>query len=148
MDRHRAYRSITRGVLGEYNDRKASISTLPERIATERARLTAIRSSAQESQMTPSGGGNVRQERDTAIIAEIDRLTSALEEARREVDLINQCLAELTKEQRRTLEMIDINRRYGAVEQLSNELGYERSRIYDIHNDALDRFSLLYNGQR
>lgn len=88
MDRHRAYRTITRGILGEYADNKAKLSTLPERIATERARLTAIRSSAAESQMTPSGGGNVRQDRDTAIIAEIDRLTATLDEATREVALI------------------------------------------------------------
>ena len=148
MDRHRAYRSITRAVLGEYLDRKASLSTLPERIATERARLTAIRSSSAESQMISGGGGNVRQERDTAILAEIDRLTNALDEAQREVELIERCLAQLTKEQRKTLGLMDINRRYGAVEELCNLLGYERSRVYDIHNDALDRFAILYHGAR
>lgn len=146
MDRHRAYRQITRGVLGEYNDRKASLATLPERIATERARLTAIRSSSAESQMTPSGGGIVR-DRDTAIIAEIDRLTAALDEASREVSLIEQCLEQLTKEQRRTLELMDISRRYGAVALLCEELGYERSNIYNIHDDALDRFAILYYGR-
>ena len=147
MDRHRAYRSITRAVLGEYLDLKASLTTLPERIETERARLTAIRSSAAESQMQPSGGGNVRQERDTAIIAEIDRLTAALAETEKEVALIERCLAQLTKDQRRTLELMDINRRYGAVEQLCDELGYERSNVYNVHDDALDRFSILYNGR-
>lgn len=146
MDRHRAYRTITRGILGEYADNKAKLSTLPERIATERARLTAIRSSAAESQMTPSGGANVRQDRDTAIIAEIDRLTATLDEATREVALIENCLAQLRKEERRTLELMDIAPRYRAAEQLAQELVVDRSTVYRIHDDALDRFARLYHG--
>lgn len=146
MDRHRAYRSITRAVLGEYIDRKASLSTLPERIVTERARLTAIRSSAAESQMVSGGGGNVRQERDTAILAEIDRLTNALDEAQREVELIERCLAQLRKDQRRVLEIMDISPRYQAAEALAQELSVDRATVYRIHDDALDRFSRLYNG--
>ena len=114
MDRHRAYRQITRAVIGEYQDRVASLTTLPERIATERARLTAIRSSAAESQMQPSGAGNVRQERDTAILCEIDRLTAVLEETRREVDLVRHCLAGLDERQLRTLEVMDMQPRYRA----------------------------------
>jgi len=146
MNRHKAYRSITRGILGEFNDNKTKLVTLPERIATERARLTSIRSSAAESQMTPRGGGNVRQERDTAIIAEVDRLTAALEEARREVALVERCLAELKKDERRTLEVMDIAPRYRAAEQLADELAVDRSTVYRIHDDALDRFARLYHG--
>ena len=146
MDRHRAYRTITRGILGEFSDQKHKLVTLPERIATENARLDAIRSSAAESQMTSGGGGNVRQERDTAIIAEIDRLTDALEVAEKEVSLVERCLAELRKEERRTLEVMDIAPRYRAAEQLAEELSCDRSTVYRIHDDALDRFARLYHG--
>lgn len=146
MDRHRAYRSITRAVLGEYLDRKASLSTLPERIATERARLTAIRSSAAASQMVSGGGGNVRQERDTAILCEIDRLTAVLEETRREVELVRRCLAGLDDRQMRTLECMDMQPRYRAAEMLAEEFSCDRATVYRIHDTALDTFARLYYG--
>ena len=40
FDRKRAYRQITRGVLGEYTTMKNQLITLPERIATKNARIT------------------------------------------------------------------------------------------------------------
>ena len=146
MDRHRAYRQITRAVIGEYPDRLASLETLPERIATERARLTAIRSSAAESQMQPSGAGNVRQERDTAILCEIDRLTAVLEETKREVDLVRRCLAGLDDRQLRTLEVMDMQPRYRAAETLAEEFNCDRATVYRIHDTALDTFARLYYG--
>ena len=146
MDRHRAYRQITRAVIGEYQDRAASLETLPERIATERARLTAIRSSAAESQMQPSGEGNVRQERDTAIICEIDRLTAALDETKREVDLVRRCLAGLDERQLRTLEVMDMQPRYRAAEMLAEEFACDRATVYRIHDAAIDKFARLYYG--
>lgn len=146
MDRHRAYRQITRAVIGEYPDRLASLETLPERIATERARLTAIRSSAAESQIQPSGAGNVRQERDTAILCEIDRLTDVLEETRREVDLVRRCLAGLDDRQLRTLEVMDMQPRYRAAEMLAEEFACDRATVYRIHDTALDTFARLYYG--
>lgn len=42
FDRQRAYRQITRGVLGEYTTMKNQLITLPERIATENARLAEL----------------------------------------------------------------------------------------------------------
>lgn len=146
MDRHRAYRQITRAVIGEYPDRMASLETLPERIATERARLTAIRSSAAESQMQPSGAGNVRQERDTAILCEIDRLTAVLEETKREVDLVRRCLAGLDDRQLRTIEVMDMQPRYRAAEMLAEEFSCDRATVYRIHDTALDTFARLYYG--
>lgn len=146
MDRHRAYRTITRAVIGEYPDRAASLETLPERIATERARLTAIRSSAAESQMQPSGEGNVRQERDTAILCEIDRLTAVLEETKREVELVRRCMAELDERQLRTIEVMDMQPRYRAAEMLAEEFVCDRATVYRIHDAALDKFARLYYG--
>lgn len=146
MDRHRAYRTITRAVIGEYPDRVASLMTLPERIATERARLAAIRSSAAESQMQPSNAGNVRQERDTAILCEIDRLTAVLEETKREVDLVRRCMEGLDERQRRTLEIMDMQPRYRAAEMLAEEFSCDRATVYRIHDTALDTFARLYYG--
>lgn len=148
INRTRKLRQDVQRLLREdYNERKSQLTTLPERIATERSRLTAIRSSSAESMMS-HGGGNVRQERDTAILVEIDRLTAELEVARREVKTIDRILGTLSKEELRTVELMDLSRQIGAMDRLCEELRYEKSKVYNIYDNALDRIARLYFGQR
>lgn len=146
FDRKRAYRQITRGVLGEYTTMKNQLITLPERIAAENARLTAIRSSSAESVPVSGTGANSRQERDTAIIAERDRLESRLEEIKLEISSIEKALACLDAMERRTIELMDIQRQPQAIDRLCVEFGYEKTKVYRIHDSALDKFSMLYSG--
>lgn len=148
FDRSRAYRQITRGVLGEYLILKKKIKTLPERIETENYRLTAIRSAASESEAVAGTGANVRQERDTAIIAERDRLTSELKLAKIEVQCIEHALSLLNEKELRTIQLMDIERQYGAVDRLCAEFNYCKSMVYNIHDSALDKFSMAYNGAK
>ena len=147
INRVRKMRSDTQRVLREdYNERKLQLETLPERIAMEKARQTAIRSASSESMMV-KGGGNVRQERDTAAIVEIDRLKAEFNLARREVALIEKILATLTETERRCVELMDINRQQGAADRLAEELNYDKSMVYDIYNTALDKIARLYWGR-
>lgn len=89
INRTRKLRQDVQRLLREdYPQRKEQLETLPLRIATERSRLTAIRSSCAESMMSP-GGGNVCQERDTAILVEIDRLEAELNTARLEIQTMS-----------------------------------------------------------
>ncbi len=148
FDRARAYRSITKGVLGEYPLLKAKLVSLPERIATEEARLTAIRSASAESTAVSGSGVNTRQERDIAIIAECDRLRSELRLAKKDVDCIERALAVLDEKEHRVIELMDMQQQIGAVDRLCTELGYERTKIYGIRNRALDKFSVVYNGAK
>ena len=148
FDRSRAYRSITRGVLGEYLMMKSKIKTLPERIATETSRLTSIRSATSESSAVAGTGANVRQERDTAIIAERDRLTAELDLATREVQCIEHALSLLNEKELRTVQLMDIDHQFGAVDRLCSEFNYCKSMVYNIHDDALDKFSMAYNGSK
>ena len=147
INRTRKLRQDTQRLLREdYPERKAQLETLPERIATERARQTAIRSASSESMMI-RGGGNVRQERDITCIVEIDRLKAELAVARREVGVIDKILGTLTETERRCVELMDLNRQKGAVDRLCSELGYEKSAVYDAYNTALDRIAKLYWGR-
>lgn len=147
INRVRKMRSDTQRVLREdYNERKLQLETLPERIATEKARQTSIRSVSSESMMVKDGG-NVRQERDTASIVEIDRLKAELAVARREVALIDKILGTLTETERRCVELMDLNRQQGAADRLSDELSYDKSMVYDIYNTALDKIARLYWGR-
>ena len=147
INRVRKMRSDTQRILREdYNERKLQLETLPERIAMEKARQTAIRSASSESMMV-KGGGNVRQERDTAAIVEIDRLKAEYNLARREVALIEKILATLNETERRCVELMDINRQQGAADRLAEELNYDKSTVYDIYNTALDKIARLYWGR-
>ena len=130
----------------DYPERKLQLTLLPERIATERARLTSIRSASTESGMQ-HGGGNIRQERDTAILVEIDRLKAELKTAEKEVDVINKILGVLSKEELRCIDLMDLNRQDSAIERLCLELKYEKSRVYNTYNDALERIGRLYWGR-
>lgn len=147
INRVRKMRSDTQRVLREdYPERKLQLETLPERIATERARQTSIRSASSESMMV-KGGGNARQERDIAAIVEIDRLKAELAVAKREVAVIDKILATLTETERRCVELMDLNRQHGAADRLAEELAYDKSMVYDIYNTALDKISRLYWGR-
>lgn len=147
INRTRRLRQDVQRLLREdYHQRKEQLETLPLRIATERSRLTSIRSASAES-MIISGGGNVRQERDTSILVEIDRLTGELETARLEVKTIDTILGKLSREERRIVDVMDLNRQRGGLDQLCEELSCEKSRIYDIYNTALDRIARLYWGR-
>lgn len=148
FDRAKAYRAITKGVLGEYPILKAKLVSLPERIAAERARLTAIHSASTESAAVSSSGVNTRQKRDVSIIAECDRLKNELEVTKADIACIERALSYLSEKERRVIELMDIQQQPGAVDRLCVELGYERTKIYGIRNDALDKFSTVYNGAK
>lgn len=149
INRTRKLRQDVQRLLREdYNQRKAQLELLPERIATERARLTSIRSASAESAAVRGGGGNIRQERDTTILVEIDRLAAELKLAQMEIQTINRILDTLTKDERQTVELMDLNRQKGAVDRLCDELHYEKSAVYDIYDTALDKIAMLYFGRK
>ncbi len=148
INRTRKLRQDVQRLLREdYAQRKEQLQTLPERIATERARLTSIRSASAESAMI-HGGGNVRQERDTTILVEIDRLTAELKVAELEIKTINRILEALDETERLIVEQMDLYHTKGAVDRLCSELGYERSRFYDLYDNALDKIAGLYFAPR
>lgn len=148
INRTRKLRQDVQRLLREdYLQRKAQLETLPLRIATERSRLTAIRSSSAESMMSP-GGGNVRQERDTSIIVEIDRLKAELNTAKLEVRTIDRILQALSPHELRTVEVMDLYRQAGGLDRLCEELHVEKSKVYNIHDCALDTIASLYWGKR
>lgn len=149
INRTRRLRADVQRLLREdYNERKQQLTTLPERIATERARLFSIRSASAESEAVRGGGGNVRQERDTAIIVEIDRLEAELELAKLEIKTIDRILDTLTAIERRTVELMDLDRHKGAMDRLCAELNFEKSKVYDIYDTALDKIGTLYYTRR
>ena len=138
-------KDVQRLLREDYLECKSMIETLPERIRTEKERLTSIRSSLAGS--SRHGNAADRQERDTAIIAAVDQMKADLNVARLEVSVIDKIMKSLTDSERRCVMLFDLNRQRGAVDQLCEELSYDRSMIYEIYNGALDKIYRLYWGR-
>ena len=134
-------RKVQRLLRENYPARKHQMEILPDRIRTEEARLTAIRSSVAES---TSGGQSDRQERDIAIMVTIGQLKAELTAAKFDVATIERILKTLSPEEYRCVELCYLEQRPGAIEQLCEELYREKSSVYDILNTARDKIALLY----
>ena len=147
MNRTRMLRqSVQRLLREDYPQRRAQLQSLPRRIATERARLDALRAAA-ALPVQPVRRKD-RMERDSAISVEIDRLTAELELARLEVQTIDGILEALPPDERRAVERMDLRRQPRALDFLCEELGYEKTAVYEIYNSALDTVARLYFGCR
>lgn len=138
--------SVQRLLREDYPQRRAQLQTLPRRIATERARLEALRASA-ALPVQPVRRKD-RAERDSAIAAEIDRLTAELELAKLEVQTIDEVLEALPPAERSAVERMDLKRQHRALDFLCEELGYEKTAAYEIYDSALDTIARLYFGRR
>lgn len=134
-------RKVQRLLRENYPARKHQLEILPDRIRTEEARLTAIRSSVAES---TGGGLSDRQERDIAIMVTIGQLKAELTAAKMDVATIERILKTLSSEEYRCVELCYLEQRPGAIEQLCEELYREKSSVYDILNTARDKIALLY----
>jgi hypothetical protein len=134
-------RKVQRLLRENYPMRKRQLELLPERIATEKARLTAIRSSVAES---TGGSQSDRQERDIAIMVTIGQLKAELTAAKMDAKVIERILKTLSPEEYRCVELCYLEQRPGAIEQLCEELYREKSSVYDILNTARDKIALLY----
>lgn len=131
--------------LRDYEARAAATQSIPEQIALLETRQASIRSSRTDK--TPvKGGGNMREE---ALISNImlrDELEKNLEIAQREIAITGAALDVLTQEERRILELFYIRRRPGYIEQLCDEMSVEKSRLYEMKNEALRKFALASCG--
>lgn len=138
--------SVQRLLREDYPQRRAQLQTLPKRIATERARLETLRATAAALPVPPACGKR-REEQETAITVELDRLTAELELAQLEVQTIDGILEGLPAAERRTVERMDLRRQHRAIEYLCEELGYEKTAVYEIYDAALDAIARLYFGR-
>lgn len=107
-----------------YNLRKneAAVINLPEEIELERERMVSIKS-ASTGTAPVQGGGCKFEDRMNNSICLIDSLTENLGFAEREVELTRKALNMLSKDERRILEVLYIDRQKQGVERLCEELG-------------------------
>lgn len=132
--------------LKEYEARVKSVKTIPNEI--KRLELDALRIRSATGDGTPvRGGGSAREDMLLSNIVHREELERALEMARMWVALVDAGLELLAPEERLVLERFYMRPERGNVERLCQELGLEKTAVYDRRDKALRRFVLaLYGG--
>lgn len=132
--------------LKDYEARKEACKRIPEQIATLEMRYTSIRSATTDATVVRMGNGNQREQALIENIVERNELKNNFKIAKREVEITKKGLEHLTDEQYKILDRFYISRTPGHVERLCEELCMEKSRVYELKDDALRRFTLACYG--
>lgn len=131
--------------LRKYNHLKASLESIPERMEALRCRFESIKGAATDK--VPVKGGSSRYEDNLLdIIVEKERLQLLYKANKTLLDLIERGLSSLDKTERLVLDRFYIDRPKDHVEKLMEELNYEKSRVYEIKDQALYKFTIAMYG--
>ena len=131
--------------LRNYNNRKEALENIKERIRSKKEKIQSIRSASCDS--TPvQGGGNRMEDNLINNIVERERLILTYKATCRLVDLTERGLAGLNDKERVVLDKFYIERVPDHVEWLMSEMHIERSRVYQIKDDALYNFTVEMYG--
>ena len=125
---------------------EAAVESLPEDIATERARMVSIKSAASGTAPV-SGGGSRYDDRLNNSICLIGELEDSLKLTRREIAQTNRALAKLTDEERLLLERMYIDRQRDAVERLCEELNCDERTAWRKAAAALNSYCRIRYGR-
>lgn len=131
--------------LRDYEARKQALANIEEERKACELRAHSIRAARTDGEPVKEGG-NKREDALINNIVKRDELAVSLEIAEREVAVTESALRMLTEEERRILYIFYINRPRGHVELLSDELCVERSRVYELKDIALRKFTLACYG--
>lgn len=132
--------------LRDYENRKRALELIPEQIETLEMNFTAIRSASSDSTPVKGGSGNKREDALINNIAKREELERNLGIAEAEVRITETALATLTDEERTVLYKFFINRPRRHIEELCEQLCYEKTRVYEIKDNALRKFTLSCYG--
>ena len=139
------WKKVAEEELREYPRKKESIRNIKEKIMALSERMTAV--GGVQTDRAPVQGGASRLE-DSRIenITERGRLAHLLCSVQREVRLIEKGLSSLSEEERVVLEEFYLNSAHHPLERLCSTLHYERSRVYQIRDTALRKYTLTIYG--
>lgn len=131
--------------LKSYENRQQALINIPEQIETLEMSLTSIRA-AKTDKIPVKEGGNKREDALINNIVMREELSRNLEITKREVEITDNALRQLTKEELKILDRFYIHHVRGHAERLSEELNIERSRVYELKDNALKKFTIACYG--
>lgn len=125
------WKDVAKEDLMQYSLLKAGYAHNNERIKTYEERL---------DRLIQNGKGNDNKTLD--CIAKIEKLKLNNAAVEPLIKMIEESLAMLTQTERKVLTKMIINSERGALIKLCEELNYEKSRIYQIKDAALRKFTV------
>lgn len=128
--------------LKNHQYRKEGLDNLEERIRLLDAQLTSLRGISVSEPV--AGGVSKQEEAWINNISERERLEFSLKITKQLVDIVERGLASLDKRERAVLEGLYVHRLH--VEALCEKMNFEKSRIYEIKDIALKKFTLSVYG--
>ncbi|MBQ7288928.1 MAG: hypothetical protein IJW78_04280 [Clostridia bacterium] len=131
--------------LKRYVCRKEGCLNVADRIQTLNSRLSGVRGANTDAVPNHGGGSKVEEWRINTIM-ERDRLKINYASLKKLVQLTERGLAQLTDDERRVLEKFFIHRGGRHVDELMEELCYEKTRIYELKDEALYKFTVAMYG--
>lgn len=132
--------------LRRYETMQRSLISIPTKIRVLEDKAKSIKAGISDAEPV-IGGSSRAEDRLISNIQERERLRLNYSVAKRLVGMIDGALSLLTDKERRVLERFYIlQHESGYVERLCNELGYEKTRIYELKNIALKKFTIAMYG--
>lgn len=131
--------------LRDYNAKKAALASIPLEMNRLESEFSRIRSATADGTAVRSGG-NRREDVLIGNITQRGELKGQLEETKAWVKIVDDALAELEDTERLVLDRFYINRIKGSADRLCEELHLEKSRVYEIKDHALRKFTLAMYG--
>lgn len=140
------WRKMSIDRLKDYENRKQALELIPEQIKTLEMNFTSIRSASSDSTPVKGGSGNKREDALINNIAKREELERNLAIAENEVRITETALATLTEEEKIVLHKFFISRPRNHIDKLCEQLAYEKTRVYEIKDNALRKFTMACYG--
>lgn len=138
------YKKIAKAELRDEPAMRTAMDNIKDRIRSLEMQKTSLRST---SDSTPvQGGGNRQEDRLLNLIVESERLRLSLTAHELRMEVIERGLAALSDQDRLILETFARNRSGEAVNILSDTLFLERTRVYQLWDEALRRYTIAEFG--
>ena len=132
--------------LKDYENRRNALDLIPEQIEALESNFTSIRAARTDGIPVKDGGGNKREDALINNIVMRQELERNLRIAEAETKITEKGLAVLNEIERTVLDKFYINKSRRHIEELCERLNYEKSRVYDIKDSALRKFTLACYG--
>ena len=132
--------------LRRYPALRQSLTAIREKQAALDLQAGVVRSSFRDSAPVSGSGTSGAEDRLISNIVERERLDGNYAAVQKLVAQIETALGLLNKTERLVLERFFIHRMDGHVDRLCQELGYEKTRVYEIKDAALRLFTVAMYG--
>jgi hypothetical protein len=133
--------------LRTYAAKKRSLESMVEQIKALNMQLTTVKGAMSDTRPV-NGGGSHYEDRILNNIVKRDRLALTYHATKRLLILVDKGLSGLDDDERLVLDKFFVHKVHGEnhVYVLMDKLGYEKSAVYNLKDDALYKFTISMYG--